>query len=140
MATSARPRRPRADPRLTAQYTLAKPAKSHRRPASCAEVNCKFYRLGWQMRIMENTPLGERQVALVKQSGRRFRAERAITGPGEVLLTFEAGQQCFGAHSVPNDRPALYVVRQGTSQPRLHTKPENWVEDFSTHLDKIREQ
>lgn len=127
-----------SDPRLTSSYTLAKPARTHRRPATCAEVNCKFYRLGWQMHIPIGTPLGERQAHLVKQSGRRFTA--VAESAGSMLLTFEPGQSCFGAHTVPNDRPAIYVVRQGTTQPMVHTRPEDWVDDFSTHLDKIREQ
>lgn len=128
----------RADPRLTSRYMLAKPAKTHRRPASCAEVNCKYYRLGWQMHVMDGTPVGERQTFLIKQSGRRFTAVRERNG--SVLYSFEPGQSCFGAHTVPNGRPALYVVRKGIREPVAHHRPEDWVDDFSHHLDKIRNQ
>jgi hypothetical protein len=125
------------DPRLTARYGLSKPAGTHRRPATCAEVDCKYRRLGWQMRIMPDTPLGDRQMFLVNQSGRRF--TKTLDEQFNILLTFEAGQDCFGVHTVDLDKPALYLVRQGT-QVKQHTRPEHWVEDFSTHLDKIREQ
>jgi hypothetical protein len=41
---------------------------------------------------------------------------------------------------VPLERPALYLARQGTGPVVRHTRPELWVEDFSEHLDKIKEQ
>ncbi len=125
------------DPRTTAKYGLAKPVATHRRPATCAEVSCKYHRGGWQMRIMPGTPKGERQEYLIRQSGRRY---TAVRGPGSVLYTFEPGQTCFGVHTVPVDRPAIYIVRQGASPPRRHSRGSDWVDDFSTHLDKIREQ
>lgn len=125
------------DPRTTARYGLSKPVATHRRAATCAEVDCKYHREGWQMRVEESTPLGARQAALIKGSGRRF---TTIQEQGAVRYLFEAGQSCFRAHTVDLDRPAIYIVRQGASAPIRHTRPENWVDDFSTHLDKIREQ
>ena len=127
-----------ADPRMSTRYTLAKPVETHRRPATCEEAGCRYFREGWQMRTMPGTPVGERQEALIKESGRRY--IRHQDSASTLLWTFEAGQRCFGSHTVPMDRPALYVVRQGNSSPQLHSRPEHWVEDFSTHLDKIREQ
>lgn len=126
------------DPRLTTRFSLAKPAQTHRRPATCNEVDCKYLRDGWQMRIMVDTPMGERQMALVLQSGRKFTSfqESAST----LLLTFEAGQQCYRAHTVDLDRPALYLARQGAGPVQRIARPEDWVGEFSSHLDKIREQ
>lgn len=89
------------------------------------------------MRVMEATLVGQRQMHLIKTSGRRF---VRIAQPNGGLYVFEAGQSCFGAHTVPLDRPALYVVRQGNQQPRLHVNGSDWVDDFSSHLDKIKEQ
>lgn len=126
------------DPRLNTKYALSKPISTHRRPASCEEVNCKHWRQGWQMHIMEGTPVGDRQKHLVKLSGRKF--VRTQESPTNFLYTFEAGQTCFGAHSVPIERPAIYLVRQGAGPVKQHVNPEDWVDDFSTHLDKIREQ
>ncbi len=124
------------DPRLTTGYSLSKPIATHRRPATCDEVNCKYLRNGWQLRVWPNNPLGERQIFLVKQSKRRF--TRVVEPMGSVLYQFEAGQQCFGNHTAPVDRPAIYTARQGT-QVKRHTTPEYWIEDFAIHLDKIRE-
>lgn len=89
------------------------------------------------MRVEESTSLGARQAALIKASGRHFTTVRE---QGATRYLFEPGQSCFGAHSLPIDRPAIYLVRQGASAPVRHTNPLDWVDDFSTHLDKIREQ
>ena len=118
------------------RYGLMKPKETHRRPATCDEVACKYLRDGWQMHVMEGTPLGDRQRALIERSGRRF---MRTPEEGSILYTFEPGQQCFRAHTVGVDRPPLYVVRDGVVGVRRHTNPEHWVEDFSNHLDKIRE-
>lgn len=127
------------DPRLQTRYSLAKPAATHRRPASCAEVNCKYYREGWQMSVLPGTPLGDRQVHLIKQSGRRYTMPDRVAG-GALLFQFEPGQNCYGTHTVAIERPAFYLVRQGSGPTVHHKRPADWVEDFSTHLDKIREQ
>lgn len=126
-----------ADPRLTTRYALAKPAATHRRPATCEEVGCKYLRGGWQMRVMESTALGQRQVHLIQASGRRF---VRIPQPDGGLYVFEAGQNCFGSHTVPVERPPIYIVRQGAQSPVRHVNGSDWVDDFASHLDKIREQ
>lgn len=123
---------------LQTRYALMKPAATHRRPATCEEVDCGNRRNGWQIRVEESTPLGARVLHQIRQSGRRF---VRIAQPNQVALyRFEPGQECFRAHTAPVDRPALYVVRHGRGPVRHHVQPEHWVEDFSTHLDKIREQ
>lgn len=158
------------DLELTTRYALSKPAASHRRTATCAEVSCKHYLNGWQIHVEVGAPEYDRVVAGVMQSGRRFTRADRVPGwsqgvrremvaqqsrgiPVEeitawlaiqdkaphTVFTFEAGQTCFGRHTAPNDRPALYVVRQGGVVHR-HVNPADWVDDFATHLDKIREQ
>jgi hypothetical protein len=124
------------DPRTTARYSIGKPAATHRRDATCLEVGCKYLREGWQMHVMDGTPMGERQAYLIRESGRRY---STAPEPAGTLYTFEPGQRCFGKHTVPIDRPAIYLVRQGAGLKR-HVNPLDWVDDFSTHLDKIREQ
>jgi hypothetical protein len=74
---------------------------------------------------------------LVNQSRRRF--IKTLDEQFNILLTFEPGQECYGTHTVPIDKPTIYLVRQGI-EVKQHTSPADWVEDFSGHLDKIREQ
>jgi hypothetical protein len=125
------------DPRFTTRFGVAKPKHSHRRPATCEEVNCKTMANGWQMHIMEGTPLGERQKALIEQSGRRYTKSPE---QGSTLYTFEAGQRCFRPHTVDLEKPAIYLARQGAGPVQRIARPEDWVGEFSSHLDKIREQ
>jgi hypothetical protein len=125
------------DPRLTTRFGIQKPVSTHRRPATCEEVMCKYQRFGWQMHIMENTPLGQKQVALIKQSGRKYTVSPE---QGSTLYSFEAGQQCFRAHTVDLEKPAIYLARQGAGPVQRIARPEDWVGEFSSHLDRIREQ
>lgn len=127
----------RADPRLTDTFALAKPSATHRRKATCAEANCKNMINGFQIHVNPSSAQAARQEYLIKSSGRRYSVSPE---PGGLLYTFEAGQQCFGEHTVPIDRPALYLVRKGSNPVKHHAAPSDWVDDFSTHLDKIREQ
>lgn len=125
------------DRRMTTGFAVQKPISTHRRPATCEEVGCKQMANGWQMHIMENTALGARQMVLIKDSGRRY---TRTPEQGSTLYTFEAGQRCFRPHTVDLDRPALYLARQGAGPVQRIARPEDWVGEFSSHLDRIREQ
>lgn len=138
----------RVTPRVPVQamqsYEIAAPAGTHWRPAtSCAEVECGAHLHGWRSVFDESTELGRQQADYVRrQSGRAYREERDERGL--TVFTFEAGQNCFalGKHQVRTGRPELYVVRGGdwranTGVIRRHTRPEDWVEDFAEHQDRI---
>lgn len=120
-------------------YTVAAPTQTHHRRATCEEANCSSYRLGWRVRVETLTP---ELLHSAKNSGRRY-TELAVT-EGETYLVFEAGQSCFRTttHTVPNDRPALYLVRPGdyrySARPdeiRVHSGADAWVDDLRTHID-----
>lgn len=121
-------------------YSIMAPKATHFRKASCAEVECQGQEHGWVSLIDERTELGQRQAHYIrKQSGRRFREE---TENGLTSFTFEPGQTCFTPHEVPLGKPELYVVRDGDLSVNLgnirqHTRPEDWVDDFATHQQKI---
>ncbi|MEA5366103.1 hypothetical protein VA596_41705 [Amycolatopsis sp., V23-08] len=128
-------------------YSIKAPRETHWRTASCAEVECEGREHGWVMLIDETTELGQRQAHYIRKvSGRRFRAE---TENGLTSFTFEPGQTCFTEHEVPLGKPELYVVRDGDLREtlqqvgqrkgnvRVHTRPEDWADDFATHQQKI---
>lgn len=136
----------RPDPLLPVQamqtYEILQPVRSHFRVAPCSDVNCKAQANGWVTRIDESTPLGQRQAYYIrKQSGRAFKETREAN---LVVFSFEPGQLCFASHKVPLDRPAFFVVRGGDFRGnpsgfgREHTRPEFWVEDMSSHLDRLK--
>ena len=128
-------------------FSVAAPRNTHFRKAACAEVGCDGYTKGWQSAIDETTQLGQGQAQYIRRdSGRKFAESRLPDG--RTLFAFEAGQRCFRSaetsHMVRLDRPEIYVVRDGDwrgnprgTEPRQHTRPELWVEDFGEHQDRL---
>lgn len=123
-------------PQLLQTYSIRQPIATHFRPATCEEADCGAFLNGWSSEIDDRTELGQGQAVYIReQSGRRFEVHRVANG--NLLFTFEAGQRCFGGqHQVSLERPAVFAVRGASS--RIHTRPEDWVEDFSEHLDQVR--
>lgn len=132
---------PVAAPAAYRTYRLAAPLATHWRTASCAEVDCQHHLHGWATTVLA----GSADEALVRQSGRRWTAER-LPG-GMVRYVFPAGQRCFAAstHRLPLDRPARCLVRGGDWRANLGVvrdhgeRTDLWVEDFATHQNKIIE-
>lgn len=104
-------------------------------PAACEQVNCQAWRHGWESTVDESTELGRRQAAYIRgQSRRTFREQR--TAAGLTVFTFASGQRCFANHHTV---PETYLVRRGgTGTPaRIHSKPSDWVEDFTEHQQQV---
>lgn len=132
----------RIDPQLPVQamktYAIVAPKTTV--PATCAEIDCQQYLLGWRLRI---DSLPDDMVHAATHSGRRF--ERLDVAEGETWLVFEAGQPCFKAaeHQKPvatgADQFGVYAGdwRGRIGGIRRHTRPEDWVEDFATHQDGL---
>lgn len=123
-------------------YSIKAPKATHFRKASCAEVECEGLAHGWVCLIDETTELGQRQAHYIRAvSGRRFREERSEQGL--TSFTFEPGQTCFTPHEVPLGKPELYIVRGGDlrgnplKEVRLHSRAEDWADDFATHQQQI---
>jgi hypothetical protein len=106
--------------------------------AACQSVGCQAWRQGWDTLVDEATDLGRRQAAYIRgQSGRTFQ-ELPAEGGGTVFR-FESGQRCFADH---HTRPAHYLVRGGDHRGNTgliteHVRPEDWVEDFAEHQDRL---
>lgn len=110
--------------------------------AACEQVGCEAWRYGWESAIDETTPLGQRQAAYIRtQSGRTFREMKRADGL--TVFRFEPHQRCFAEHRT---RPEIYLVRDGdwrgnpTGRQRQHTSPDDWVEDFGEHQQRIADQ
>jgi hypothetical protein len=137
---------PRLNPQEYKTYQIAAPLSTHWRPATCEEVACAQGEFGWTMRIDLSTELGKKQAYYIKHhSGRKFTWEKEGDA-GMVVLTFPSGQNCFQQHQVRLDREERFIVKGGDHRgnplgikPRVHTKPEHWVEDFAQNQDAIAE-
>jgi hypothetical protein len=145
----------RLDPVLPAHayktYAITRPAASHYRPATCAEVDCAHYRDGWVTRIDTSTPLGAAQARyILDRSGRRYTLTSGASPDGDefalVIFTFPPGQPCFTAHRVPLERDPLFVVRGGDwrgnpmRERRQHVRASEWAEDFAEHQQALADQ
>ena len=137
----------RIEPRLpvTAMktYEVAAPLLTHWRNASCSEKKCPAYTEGWITACDETTTLGAAQADYIRHnSGRSFTETRE---DGLTVFTFAPGQDCFEQHLIKIGRPELFIVRGGDwrGNPRreqmTHDSPDNWVEDFAEHQDRLAE-
>lgn len=121
-------------------YGLAMPVETHRRRASCAEVNCPHYLHGWATTVAA----GSDDEALIRRAGRHFTIPERLEG-GFVRFTFPPGQPCFRAasHTISLEREPFYGVRDGdwrgnpTGRRRRHANGADWTDDFMTHVDRV---
>lgn len=144
----------------TRTFQIASPRQTHTRPATCAEAGCAAYQGGFNV-VCPPTPQGRAWFYAIRQHCRPAAARLApavaaritrryvqTTGPdGSVTFTFPAGTPCFTAHRVSLERPELFIVRGGDvrgdprrEEPRLHTRPELWVEESAEHLETLAKQ
>ena len=135
---------PLMEPGAYKTYAIVSPLATHFRPATCAEVDCPHFLHGWRTRIETLTAELLREA---RNSGRHYTVQQIAEG--ESYLVFQAGQPCFKAsqHRTRMDRPPLYIVRDGDhrgnprgTKARLHQRPENWVEDFAGHQQKLADE
>lgn len=125
-------------------YSVKMPIASHFRPATCADVECRAMTYGWKTTIDITKELGQKQSHYIEhQSGRRF-IKHAL-GQGMVEYSFPPGQRCFGRHVMSLEREPLFIVRNGSRRAargdvRRHANGDDWVDDMSAHLDRIRNQ
>lgn len=135
---------PALGPEHYSTYGILRPTQTHSRAASCAEVECDAYRLGWATPVDESTDLGQRQAGWIRHhAGRRYveRRDGALT-----RFEFHPEQPCFAEHRVPLDRPSLFLVKGGDwrGNPRRipvrrHASGRDWVDDFGEHQDRLAE-
>ena len=124
-------------------YQIAAPLATHWSIVTCADAGCEYLETGWDSLVDESTDLGQRQAHYIRrESGRRFTEERQPDGL--TRFAFEAGQKCFTEHRGRNSRPERFVERDGdyrgnpTRRRREFGRPDEWVESFSEHQDRLR--
>ncbi len=112
-------------------HSLHTPAASHRRPATCEEVECPDWQHGWMLTVDTRTPLGQRQrdyiVSLASPSHKSHRRFTQLSiEEGKITFTFEAGQACFrqDKHRATLERAPFH---------RINTKPvgnTEWMDSY----------
>ncbi len=115
------------------------------RPANCIEIDCENYLKGWTFKV-DHLRADPRLEHAVRNSRKKF-VEKELSG--EMYLVFEPGQMCFAVKSHKKQReqdPLLFVARgdwrtylpkTGLPPEPRRMKPDDWVDDFANHQDKI---
>jgi hypothetical protein len=138
---------PRLQPQDVQTYNMSLPLRSHWHRVSCEEYECEFFLEGGVLTVDISTELGKKQYDYVTHDKtRKYSMQR------ESMYVFKfvypPGQRGFAGekhdHLMPTGRPHVYTVTGGDwrGNPRqiprrVHTRPEDWVEDFSIHQDAI---
>ncbi len=107
------------------------PLPTHWRLATCREVDCPHYLLGWQTVVGSASPQAE---YIRRESGRRLREERHADGLSRFV--FEAGQKCFRQHKIQIGLPTIFSQRRNGTAKRQEF--DRWQGEFQEHLDDIR--
>jgi hypothetical protein len=132
--------KPNMEPKDYRTFSMKMPRQTHRRRATCEEAGCEAYRHGWVTTVDVGSELGQRQYHYITHDKTRRYTTQHV-GEGLYKFIYGPGQQCFGKeHTIPLERPALFVVRDGDwrkyiSPPRQHTKAEFWVEEMQQNFD-----
>ena len=92
-------------------FRASAPPSTHRRKATCKEVDCPHYVKGWITKIDINTELGKRQMQYIKyNSGRTFTEEY---DGNFVIYKFHPSQTCFREHTITLDREPILLIKSG---------------------------
>ena len=114
---------------MTIHWRITRPVSSHFREASCAEVDCSQYRLGW-MTVLAANDIDN--IKAIRGSDLNFREE----SDGQIVsFTFEAGQECFKGrghgHRVSMDRDPWFW------KDKQILEPIQFVDELADHLQKL---
>ena len=114
------------------------PKSSHWRQATCEEVDCPHYLLGWVTRVVRGS---ENDLHIRADKKRRYKMGKE----GELnAYYFEAGQQCFrgeaGDHYKKLERGAWLTKNAANRNPlfleRVAMEPQQWIDEFNEEANR----
>jgi len=126
-------------------YRIVAPLSSHRRRATCAEVECEKRKRGFRAQFDVSTIAGRNNAHRVEalKGSRMF--SRHVEGP-LVTYTFPAGQNCLDVHTVPLEREPFYVVQGGDHRgnPRgiapQRLSEANFIDHFRNNQAQVQQR
>lgn len=139
----------RLQPQHKQTYAIRAPLATHWRSATCAEVECEMYVDGWRLNASVVTDADKK---FIRESGRHWTL--LDVGNGDQWLVFEPGTPCLlqwgpgqpftERHHKVQVRPEIYLLTPGDwrmwcGRGYKFDRPDQWVDDFGTHQDRLRE-
>lgn len=132
---------PAAGPEAYKTYGLTAPIKTHTRPGTCGEVECRNYLQGFKIVADISTELGRQQANYIRlHSGRHFTVEENVD---LVTFIFPPGQVCFEEHRVSLQREPNFFIKGGDHRgnplglPTRRLGSTQWRDDFGEHQEGI---
>lgn len=133
------------------QHQAAAPAATHRKIATCEEVDCPRFLSGFDLILPDPPPdipashprcatpqdaalcgycVHHERLRYIRSgdSGREFREHH--DQEGMVRFRFPPGTQCFQPHTAPNGREAIYLINDQKVRGR------DWTDSLGESLDK----
>lgn len=108
-------------------FRMSMPVATHRRVASCREVDCSHYLEGWKTIVAT----GSAQALYIKHHSERRFIEQ--TEAGQTAFLFHPGQECFRNHTVPLGRPPFLLHRK-RGPPRRIIDPNQFHDTFNEEM------
>jgi hypothetical protein len=132
---------PAGPPQAYKTYGVDAPLSTHWRKISCEQAGCRAQQQGFSTTVDESTELGQQQAHYIRNRSGRPCKESTAPG-GLTVFNFPPGTQCFTPHQTRRARPPLFVVQGGDwrkylGRPAVYDRPDQWLDDFSSHLDRI---
>ena len=114
---------------MTTHWKISRPRDTHWRAASCAEIGCSKYLLGWETVLPADDVSN---LAYIRRSGLRFREE---SDGAVVRFIFEPGQECFhgqaNKHRTQLERDPIF------KRDNTELEPIQFLDDMNDHLYRI---
>lgn len=114
-------------------HRVVSPKATHSRPATCKEVSCEKFLLGWTTTL----PVMSDLCAVIRFGTLAEGGERHFTEKTEgtiVTFTFQAGQTCFNAaeHTKSLERTPFFL--KGTAGHLRRQEPLEWLDNLGNKL------
>lgn len=117
-------------------FQAAAPLATHWRAATCQEVDCEAYLLGFKLVLDEKFHAGSIDALRTLKHGRHFE-ERHET-EGWIEFHFPPGQQCFKRHITGAGRDPI-MLHGINGNVRRHVRALDWHEDMNETSYQIAE-
>jgi len=119
-------------------FRAKSPILTHWRKATCSEIDCPHYLLGW-VTTLETNPSDKRGQLMLwdaRNSGRQYRAVKE--GP-LTRFYYGPGQTCFriSQHRKKLERDPIFSEKTGpvATGPM---EPHRWLDNFGNHLERLK--